>query len=107
VSLRSIALGALVFALAIGTGLGFRWLSKAELGEGCDIDGDCRDSGAICLQTYEERTCTLRCTDDADCREGELCREADLHDDQGPTDTAHLVCTTPAPTLDTFRNLSD
>ncbi len=103
---RSIALAVLFFALAAAGGLAFRWLSKAELGEPCDLDADCRDGNAICLQTYRERTCTLRCTSDADCPEDQLCREADLHDETDtPQGTTHLVCAPPAPTIDTFREL--
>lgn len=105
---RSIGLTVLVFALAAGAGFAMRWLSKAELGEPCDADGDCRDGNAICLQTYQERTCTQLCESDADCPEGQLCREADLHDESDtPTNTAHLVCAPPAPTIDTFRELGE
>lgn len=107
-SSRAIGLTVLVFALAVGAGLGLRWLGKAALGEPCDTDGDCREAGAICLQTYRDRTCTRRCESDADCPQGQLCREADLHDEtNAPTDTSHLVCASPAPTIDTFRALGE
>ncbi len=102
-SARSIGLAVLTFALAAGVGFGVRWYGKAPVGDPCQVDGDCRGGDTICLQTYADRTCTQLCADDAECAEGEVCREADVHDESGATDTADRVCAPPPPTLDTFR----
>ncbi|MBO6933780.1 MAG: hypothetical protein JJ863_02355 [Deltaproteobacteria bacterium] len=100
---KTIAAVVLAFALAVGVGFGVRWAGKAGIGDECEVDGDCRSFSAICLQSYADRTCTQLCTTDDECPEGEVCREADLQDETGTTDTAHEVCAPPPPTLDTFR----